>query len=156
MAEVAFYHLQTTSLEAALPQLLAKCLQRDWRVVVECGAHESLASLDESLWTYSDAAFLPHARDGGEGVGEPGRQPIWLCANGGNPNGAKVRFFIEGALPTANDNLDVYERTILMFDGARDEAVVSARAAWKALRDAGHTLSYWKQSDSGAWQNMAG
>jgi len=149
MADVAFYHLQTISLETALPQLLAKCLERNWRVVVEVGEPSRIKDLDEHLWTFSEASFLPHA---GEGVSDPERHPIWLSATSANPNGAAVRFFVEGALPDEQHNLSDYERAILMFDGGNLSAVQDARGVWKTLRDAGHALSYWRQSDTGAWQ----
>jgi len=149
VADVAFYHLQTISLETALPQLLAKCLQRSWRVVVEVGEPSRIKDLDEHLWTFSDASFLPHA---GEGAGHPERQPIWLSATSANPNGAAVRFFVEGALPHDDHVLNDYERALLMFDGNNLDAVQNARGVWKTLRDDGHSLSYWRQSDTGAWQ----
>lgn len=149
MADVAFYHLQTISLETALPQLLAKCLERNWRVVVEVGEPSRIKDLDEHLWTFSEASFLPHA---GEGASDPERQPIWLSATSANPNGATVRFFVEGASPDEQHILGDYERAIMMFDGGNPVAVQEARSVWKTLRDAGHALSYWRQSDTGAWQ----
>jgi DNA polymerase-3 subunit chi len=39
-----------------------------------------------------------------------------------------------------------------MFDGNSEDAVSAARQSWKAMRDAGHSLSYWKQSETGAWK----
>jgi DNA polymerase-3 subunit chi len=93
MADVAFYHLQTVSLETALPQLLAKCLERDWRVVVEVGEPSRLKELDDHLWTFSEASFLPHA---GEGASDPERQPIWLSVTSDNPNGACGSIFCRG------------------------------------------------------------
>jgi DNA polymerase-3 subunit chi len=149
MADVAFYHLQTVSLETALPQLLVKCLERDWRVVVEVGEPSRLRALDDHLWTFSEASFLPHA---GEGASDPPRQPIWLSATPDNPNGAAVRFFVEGALPGDDHDLYTYQRAILMFDGTKPDAVQAARGVWKTLRDDGHTLSYWRQSETGAWK----
>ncbi len=149
MAEVAFYHLQTISLETALPQLLAKCLERDWRVVIEVGEPSRIHELDDHLWTFSEASFLPHA---GEGAADRERQPIWLSATSDNPNGAAVRFFVEGALPSEDHELSVYERAILMFDGTKSDTVQAARGVWKTLRDGGHTLSYWRQSETGTWQ----
>jgi DNA polymerase-3 subunit chi len=149
MADVAFYHLQTVSLETALPQLLAKCLERDWRVVVEVGEPSRLKELDDHLWTFSEASFLPHA---GEGAADRERQPIWLSATSDNPNDAAVRFFVEGALPNEDHDLSAYQRAILMFDGTQPDAVQAARGVWKTLRDDGHTLSYWRQSETGAWQ----
>ena len=152
MADIAFYHLQTISLETALPQLLAKCLQRDWRVVVEVGSPQRIAELDEHLWTFSDASFLPHANAGSVDADGAARQPILLTPASDNPNDAKARFFVEGALPAEEAALDQYERVVLMFDGGKDDAVQDARDVWKRLREDGHSLSYWKQSETGAWQ----
>ena len=40
MAEVLFYHLQQQPLEAVLPTLLQKSLERGWRAVKE-GGHDA-------------------------------------------------------------------------------------------------------------------
>ncbi|MEP3670654.1 MAG: DNA polymerase III subunit chi, partial [Roseibium sp.] len=58
--EVVFYHLLHRPLESALPQLLQKCLERDWKVVVQTGTQERCNALDTHLWTFSDDGFLPH------------------------------------------------------------------------------------------------
>ncbi|MGD1885732.1 MAG: DNA polymerase III subunit chi [Cohaesibacteraceae bacterium] len=155
MVDVAFYHLQAASVETALPQLLGKCLERHWRAVVEVGDHEKIGELDDHLWTFSDQVFLPHASTvSANGVPEPtaNRQPIWITGESDNPNKADVRFFVSGALPPDADPLDAYQRVILMFDGNDGTAVAEARQVWKRLRDAGHSLSYWQQTDSGGWK----
>ncbi|GAB5511490.1 MAG: DNA polymerase III subunit chi [Hyphomicrobiales bacterium] len=157
--DIAFYHLQSTSLGEALPQLLGKCLEREWRCVVQLGDAERIAPLDEHLWTFSDAQFLPHASTvsaGDEPDPNPDRHPVWLTDGEENPNKAVVRFFVEGAYPQAGSALDGYTRIILMFDGNSGETVTAARQSWKFMRDAGHSLSYWKQSDSGAWKRADG
>ena len=46
MADILFYHLQNKALEAVLPTLLAKSLERGWRVVVEAGSPERLDALE--------------------------------------------------------------------------------------------------------------
>lgn len=157
--DIAFYHLQSTSLGEALPQLLGKCLEREWRCVVQLGNAERIAPLDEHLWTFSDAQFLPHASAasaGGEPDPNPDRHPVWLTDGEENPNKAVVRFFVEGAYPHTGSALDGYSRIILMFDGNSEETVTAARQSWKFMRDAGHSLSYWKQSDTGAWKRADG
>lgn len=149
MAEVWFYHLTRRPLEDVLPPLLAKSLERGWRVVVEAGSETRVEALDAHLWTYDDASFLPHgtASDGG-----PEDQPIYLTAGPENPNGAKARFLVDGAEPR---DAESYARTILMFDGRDEEAVATARAHWKTLKAAGHEVSYWQQNDRGRWENKA-
>lgn len=153
--DIAFYHLQSTSLGAAIPQLLGKCLERDWRCVVQLGNADHIASLDEHLWTFADSQFLPHASTqsaNGEPDSNPHKHPVWLTDGGENPNEAVVRFFVEGAFPQADTPLDGYTRVIVMFDGNSADSVKAARQSWKAMRDADYSLSYWKQSDTGAWQ----
>lgn len=158
MVDVGFYHLQVASVETALPQLLGKCLERNWRAVVEVGDRQKVAQLDDHLWTFADAAFLPHASAvSANGMAEPtaDRQPVWITDEGDNPNKADVRFFVSGALPPDADPLDAYQRVILMFDGRDDGAVADARQVWKRLKGDGHSLSYWQQTDEGGWKKAA-
>ncbi len=58
--EVNFYHLTRSSLEAALPRLLAKTLQAGERAVVMLGSSERVDALNTHLWTYDPNGFLPH------------------------------------------------------------------------------------------------
>jgi DNA polymerase III subunit chi len=46
-----------------LPELLEKCLERQWRAVVQLGSDERRDALDAHLWTYRDDG-IPAARDG--------------------------------------------------------------------------------------------
>ena len=149
MAELWFYHLERTELERALPPLLEKCLQRGWRALVRGGSLERLESLDTTLWTWRDESFLPHAR---EGEGDAARQPVLLTASGGNPNGAKALFLIDGAEP---GDLSGFERTCLMFDGRDEAALEKARSRWKEAKDAGIVASYWRESAAGKWEKQA-
>ncbi|MCX5570536.1 DNA polymerase III subunit chi [Kaistia nematophila] len=149
MTEVLFYHLQQQPLEALLPGLLEKSLERGWRVVVEAGSAERCDQLDALLWTYSDDSFLPHGlwRDP-----EAAQHPILITPEAGNPNGANVRFLVAGA--SAGD-LAGYARVVLMFDGNDPEALDSARASWKRVKAEGHDATYWQQSEQGRWQKKA-
>src|SRR5438105_5120225 len=105
MAEILFYHLRGQSIEAVLPALLEKSLERGWRVIVQAGSEERIESLDAWLWSFRDESFLPHAtwRDA-----ESSRQPILLTVTEENPNGATVRFLLDGA-PMPSD-ARAYER----------------------------------------------
>ena len=94
MTEVLFYHLKGQTPEQVLPALLQKSLERGWRVVVQASSDERVEALDAHLWTWRDDSFLPHgtSRDA-----EPAEQPIMLTASADNPNGATVRFLVDGA-----------------------------------------------------------
>ncbi len=150
MTEVLFYHLQRQPLEAILPGLLEKSLERGWRVVVEAGSAERVEALDAHLWTFRDESFLPHGAD----VATAAVQPVFLTAGSANPNGATVRFLVDGAglSPEAAAGFAEYARVVLMFDGNDAAAVESARGVWKAARAAGHEATYWQQAEGGRWE----
>lgn len=155
MPEIWFYHLQQQPLEKALPSLLEKALERGWRVVVQASAEERLDALDDTLWTYSDASFLAHgrARDG-----DADMQPIYLTTGSENPNGARLRLFVEGAdvaTLLAQEPCEGYERMILLFDGADEDQLLAARAQWKQLKTQGLSLAYWQQNARGQWEKKA-
>ncbi|MFD1702694.1 DNA polymerase III subunit chi [Methylopila henanensis] len=147
MTEVLFYHLTAHPLAKALPALLEKCLERKWKVVVQAAAPERVAALDDALWTYADESFLPHGAEA-DGADET----VWLTTSDRNPNGAAVRVLVDGAAPP---DLGAYERALIMFDGHDPDAVDAARAQWKALKEAGHALTYWRQDDDGRWRKQA-
>ncbi|MFO1061307.1 MAG: DNA polymerase III subunit chi [Dongiaceae bacterium] len=149
MSEVRFYHLQRTSLEAALPQMLERALARGQRAVVMAGSAERVEALAHWLWTYDDRGFLPHgtARDG-----SPELQPIWLTHADENPNEASVLFLTDGAASAA---VDRYPLCVELFDGNDAAAVAAARARWKDYKAAGHELSYYQQDGGGRWEKRA-
>jgi len=154
MTEVLFYHLDRSPLERVLPELLEKCLERQWRSVVQVGTDERRDALDAHLWTYRDDAFLPHGSSGeASGASADGpAQPIWLTTGDDNPNDAQVRFVTDGA-----DAADIasYSRVVMLFDGNDAEAVERARAAWKSIKAENHQVTYWQQDDRGKWVKKA-
>lgn len=153
MTEIWFYHLQRRTLEDVLPGLLERALQRGWRAVVQGASEERIAALDEHLWTYSDDSFLPH---GSAREGDPEMQPIFLTTGPENPNGARVRFLIEGAeIAPILERGESYERIMFLFDGNDAAALAAARAQWSELKSRGLTLSYWQQTERGGWEKRA-
>ena len=150
MTEVFFYHLQRQPIEAALPRLLERSLQRGWRALVRAASEQRLRSLDDRLWDYSDESFLPH---GADGDGDPGEQPVLLTLAADNPNRANVFFALEGAgIP---DDITSFERVAIMFDDADEEARAAARISWQRLKSAGHEVSYWQEDEAGRWRKRA-
>jgi DNA polymerase-3 subunit chi len=146
MTEIRFYHLQRTVLEAALPPMLEKTLDRGQRAVVMAGSEERVEHLADHLWTYSERGFLPHgsARDGNAAL-----QPVWLTTADENPNEAQVLFLTDG---THSEKVSEYQLCVELFDGNDEAAVVAARERWKTYKDAGHALTYWQQSAAGRWE----
>jgi DNA polymerase-3 subunit chi len=151
MTEALFYHLTDKSVESVLPVLLARSLERGWRVVVQAGSQERLEAIDSHLWTYSDESFLPH---GTAADGPADQQPVYLTTDESNPNGAAVRFLVDRAPPPAD--VAGYERLVLLFSGDDPEALAEARAHWKALVADGHKVTYWQQDERGVWVKKAG
>ena len=149
MTEIRFYHLLHTALDRALPQLLERTQSRGWRAVVMARSSERIEALSGLLWTYSNDSFLPH---GSAADGNAAEQPVWLTEADENPNGATVLFLTDGAVSSRVAGFDL---ACEMFDGNDDEAVAAARDRWREYLAAGHHLTYWQQSDRGAWEKRA-
>lgn len=149
MAELLFYHLTRRRLEQVLPELLEKTLQRGWKAVVKGGSEERIQQLNGDLWTYGRASFLPH---GLKADGFADKQPVYLTTEDERPNNADVLFLVDGA---DTGDVSVYARVCDLFDGNDEDAVQAARARWKRAKDAGHTLTYWQQSETGGWVKKA-
>ena len=119
------------------------------RAVVRAGSEDRLEALNSELWTGDPGGWLPH---GSAKDGHAEEQPIWLTVGLDNPNGATFLFLTDGAVAGP---LDWVERCFDLFDGNNDTALQAARARWKTLKEAGHDLTYWQQSDAGKWEERA-
>ncbi len=151
MGEVLFYHLTARPLEQAAPQILEKCVERGWRVVVRAGSPERAEGLNRLLWTYRDDGFLPH---GGPNDGHAAQQPIYLTAGPETPNNPDVLLLCDGAAAEPSE-MGKYMRALLMFDGHDEQAVSAARTAWVAIKNANLKAVYWAQTDEGGWVKKA-
>lgn len=149
-SEVLFYQLDSLSVEQTLPHLLQKTLKRGWRAVVQVGSLERLESIDLALWTHEEDSFLPHGtlQDGFES-----EQPIYLTQGAETPNGASVRFLVEGAEP---ENFSTHMRLVYIFNGKDSVSKTYARQQYEAAQQAGCTVSYWRQSKDGRWEKGDG
>jgi DNA polymerase-3 subunit chi len=78
--------------------------------------------------------------------------PIYLTSGGDNPNGAQVRFLVDGA---ELDDASPYTRVVYLFDGRDDSAVARARAEWQKAKAEGFSVSYLQQDEQGRWQRKA-
>jgi len=149
MTEVLFYHLEHQPLERVLPSLVERTLARGWRAVVQAGSEERVEALDTLLWTFAEDSFLPH---GTKRDGNAPQQPVYLTTEDTNPNGATVRFLVDGAEAAEHTG---YDRIVYLFDGHDAGAVTRAREQWKAAREAGCEVTYWQQSPEGRWEKRA-
>ncbi|MEM6932472.1 MAG: DNA polymerase III subunit chi [Pseudomonadota bacterium] len=144
MAEVRFYHLTDQSLEAVLPVMLERSVERGWKAVVRGTEPARISALDTHLWTYRQESFLPHS------ASEYGMDDaIWLTCKTGVNSGANTLFLIDGA------NLDdaeagEMEMTAILFDGLDSGAVEHARGQWRQVTASGIRAVYWAQ-ERGTW-----
>jgi len=150
MTEILFYQLKGQALEQVLPPLIQKSLERGWRVAVQASSDERIEALDAHLWTWRDDAFVPHGtwRDA-----EPAEQPVLLTGDETNPNGAAVRFLVEGA--SMPGDAAAYQRLVVLFDGDDPEALEEARARWSKAKEGGFKVTYWLTDKNGRWQRQA-
>jgi DNA polymerase-3 subunit chi len=147
--EVWFYHLERSSLDQVLPDLLDKTLKKGWRAVVRAREEGRLDHLDGWLWSFRDESFLPHGL-----AREPfaEHQPVLLTTGMDTPNAAQALFLIDGAEP---GDLSGHERCIVLFDGRDDAALADARGRWKTFKAEGRPISYWRQGDQRGWEKIA-
>src|ERR1700761_5833448 len=150
MTEILFYQLKGQTPEQVLPPLLAKSLERGWRVVVQASSDERVEALDAHLWTWRDDAFLPHGtwRDA-----EAAEHPIVLTVNDENPNRATVRFLVDGAAMATD--VSAYDRIVLLFDGDDPDALEMARKRWIDAKGRGAEVTYWQADEHGRWRRQA-
>lgn len=117
--------------------------------MVQAGSPERLAAIDLALWTYKEESFLAH------GMAKDGRaeeQPVYLTTGPETPNGAGVRFLVDGAETEAFSG---FVRIVYLFDGNDADAVARARTQWTAAKGAGCPVTYWQQSAAGKWEKKA-
>ena len=141
-----FYHLEQTSLEAALPTLLEKSLANDWRAVIRFDNAGAMRAMDGYLWTYKDDSFLPHGTD--EKPWADAHPILLTCEDSAT---ADVIFLIGSAQPGDTSKAS---RCITMVDSRDDAGRAAARERWKAAKDAGGSVSYWRQDDRGSWKKQ--
>ncbi len=144
-AEWWFYHIEHTSLDAAIAPLIEKCLDRKWRVLV-VGREETLERLDRALWTFREDSFLPHGR----ATKDVARQPVLLSTEAAPVNGAKVALLLDGSDADAVS----FERCMVVFDGGDETARAKARQQFKTASDGGAVARYFQQERGGGWKEF--
>lgn len=146
--DIQFYHLLSTPLEKALPKLMEKAYGAGFRSLVLARDETHVEMLNQALWSYDASKFLPH---GSAADGHAQEQPIYITAQAENPNQATLLVVADGS---ALDALDDFKRVLDIFDGTDDTATSAARQRWKQYTDAGHRLTYNKQTATGGWEQL--
>ena len=150
MTEVLFYHLEHQPLERVLPTLVERTLARGWRAVVQAGSEERVEALDTLLWTYAEESFLPHGtkRDGNDAA-----QPVYLTTEDANPNGANVRFLVDGAEASARSPATSASSTY--STGTMAPPSPARASSGRPPRRQAARSTYWQQSSEGRWEKKA-
>lgn len=148
VTDIRFYHLQNQPLDAVLPVILEKALERGHRVIVKGQDEKTVTSLNDHLWTYRPDKFLPHgtAKDGHAEL-----QPVYLTTKPENPNKADVLMLCDAPEDIQDLPIETYTLCCDLFNGNNDEALKSARARWKKYKEDGYNVTYWQQDDRGRW-----
>jgi len=150
VTDIAFYHLERSTLDQVLPKLLEKTLVAEKRALVLSGSNDKVDALNTLLWTYQPESWMPHGT-ANDKIAETDLKtmPVWLSVDDTNVNDAEFLFLTDGA---GSRHLSTFERCFDLFDG-NDQAVVNkARVRWKRYLDDGHNLTYWQQDANGSWQ----
>lgn len=145
--QVDFYHLTAQPLERVLPRIAERVVETGGRLLIVAESADQRGALDRLLWTYAPDSFLPHARADGEG---DAAQPILITERPAAANAARNIALADGVW---REEALGFDRAFHFFD---EDRIAQARAAWKALADrAGIERRYWKQNDSGRWEQAA-
>ncbi len=146
MTEIRFYHLERQSQGQVIPVILTKALERGHRIVVKMCDEPQVAQMNEHLWSFNASSFLPHGCDKD---GKAEQQPVWITCKDENPNKADVIIIAQGA--ELNEPTD-FNLCCEMLDGHDENAVIAARSRWKKYKEQDFDLTYWQQSETGAWE----
>lgn len=144
--QVDFYHLTVQPLDRVLPRIAERVVEGGGRLLVVAEDAGQRAAIDRLLWTYSAESFLPHAQSGENDA----TQPVLISADAVPTNAARNIALADGVW---RDAALAFDRAFLVFDADR---IAEARVAWKALADrSGIERRYWKQNDTGRWEQAA-
>lgn len=153
MAQIAFYQLQSCSVQDVLPPLLQKTRDngKTAEIIAATDIHNDLS---QAIWTHKPESWLPHGiigRDDSEI--DRADCPIWIMDEESDNHRPDIfRFYLSGFMPTdqtlSNENCG---RMFIIFDGGNDTSLHSARTAWKSWRQKNHDLSYYEQDTQKGW-----
>jgi DNA polymerase-3 subunit chi len=149
MADIRFYHLTRKTAEQALPDLVRAAYGKGHKILVRGRDDVEVSRLNDFLWTHTPDSFLPH---GSAKDNHAEKQPIFLTSGNDNPAGADVLMLMPGA---ATEGAESFAMCCQLLNGHDDTQIAAARDLWKTWKAAGHTITYWQQSEQGKWEQKA-
>lgn len=145
--QVDFYHLTMAPLDRVLPSIAEKVLGSGGRLLIVAEDAALRTRIDQLLWTYSPASFLPH---GQAGVGWDADQPALIAETVTPANNARNIALVDGLW---RDEALNFDRAFHLFD---EDSIGAARVAWRGLGDReGVERRYWRQDENGRWAQVA-
>lgn len=143
-ATVRFYQLAEMPLPKAMAGIAAKAVERGMKACVWAG--NRVKQWDDLLWTTPAESFLPHGPENGP---DPENQPVLVCSEPSDVNGATVLLCVPALMLEEPDRFDL---VIDFVHGADPHAVQESRARYRHYRDAGCAMEYWTQRPAGGWE----
>lgn len=150
MGDVYFYHLTETPLEKALPTLLTRAREREWRIELRTSSDTRAQWLDKMLWDGGDGEFLPHGLAGGPHDDD---QPILITTQSSEELKLDCVMCVDQSVMSASE-IETLQRACIIFDGVDPNSVQKAREQWSKLTADGCAAQYWAQ-EGGRWIKKA-
>ena len=147
MGTVFFYHMVRRPLDQGLSQLLEKCLDKDWSVLIRCAAQNTAHKLDARLWEAVQNSFLPHGIASDDPQADA-QHPI-LLSTAPPPAARECIVTVDGAEVTMEE-VQSAQRVMILFEASNNDTLNAARAQWRKLTEAGVNAQYWSD-ESGRW-----
>jgi DNA polymerase-3 subunit chi len=144
--EVVFYALYSTPVDKALPALLQKIYDSSFKVHIHCEDDHQMQTLDDSIWTFTPLAFLPHASVL-TSTQFPAQNPIWLATDIKFINNPEV---LISTMPTFFENLENIKKIIFFYDLNLDTKK-QFEDLQKKYKDKNFSLTLWMQNTKGGW-----
>ena len=140
-----FRNLAGRPLELLVALLAAEYFAAGTKALIRAPTPERIKSLDQALWTFDPASFLPHGTDEAP---QATAQPILLTAKEGNPNGAAALLLVDHTVAPAEPG---WETIDYIFERSDPTAREAARQQWRLWKEQGHEPVYWQAEPQG-WQ----
>ncbi len=140
MTRVDFYVLDDPN-ERQHRHLVCRLTEKAWReghtIHIRCEGADSVASLDDLLWTYKDTSFLPHAT---LDAAESGGVPVTLGHQEQTPDTADVLINLGHDVPAYFSR---FER-VMETTGSDVHARNAARERYRFYQERGYALNTHK------------
>lgn len=145
MHTINFYHLHKTNTYFALGKLLEKALHQKKNILVSTESTEMTDEIDETLWSYESASFLPHCKLGDSHYD---LNPIYITNETDNPIGAVYLFIINSSNHSVSEICN-FQRTFVLFNNIDNDFLRIARKLWMEIGNCDIERKYWVEDNTG-------